>query len=125
MTAIVAVQVVAVSMCRIRSGFSPIKKFLGRTEMRTCERKERQSVRTVDISPETIEQELQPVDCEQRQTDIFKENYNNIDCNAGCYLCSNLARSLSRSSVMCLMARAYLCSKLSRVSRAGEWMSAW
>ena len=25
---------------------------------------------------ETIEQELRPVDCEQRQTDRFKENYN-------------------------------------------------
>ena len=29
-----------------------------------------------EISPETIKQELQPVDCEQRQTDRFKENYN-------------------------------------------------
>ena len=29
-----------------------------------------------EISPETIEQELCTVVCEQRQTDMFKENYN-------------------------------------------------
>ena len=28
------------------------------------------------MSPETITQELRPVDCEQRQTATFKENYN-------------------------------------------------
>ena len=28
------------------------------------------------ISPETIQQEMRPVVCEQRQTNIFKENYN-------------------------------------------------
>ena len=29
-----------------------------------------------EISPETIEQEMRSVVCEQRQTDRFKENYN-------------------------------------------------
>ena len=33
-----------------------------------------------EISSKTIEQELQPVVCEQRQTDRFKENYS-IDVN--------------------------------------------
>ena len=28
-----------------------------------------------ETSPETIEQELRPVVCEQRQTDRFKDNY--------------------------------------------------
>ena len=32
-----------------------------------------------EISPETIEQELRPVVCEQRQTDICKASYS-IDC---------------------------------------------
>ena len=43
---------------------------LGRTDMRTRERKERQSTQTVCLFLEMIEQELRPVDCEQGQTDF-------------------------------------------------------
>ena len=32
-----------------------------------------------ETSPETIEQEVRPVDCDQRQTDRFKENYSMDD----------------------------------------------
>ena len=47
---------------------------LGRTEMRTPERKEYCQYQQFDLSPDTIKQELIYVDCEQRQTFSFKDN---------------------------------------------------
>ena len=35
-----------------------------------------------DISPETCEQELRPVVCEQRETDRFRENYHGPGINS-------------------------------------------
>ena len=50
-------------------GFSPITKLLGRTEMQTCERNHDRRYEQLEISPETIKQELRRVVCKQRQTD--------------------------------------------------------
>ena len=47
--------------------------------MRTRERKNDSRYKQFEISPKTIEQELRPVVCEQRHTDMFEENYNIID----------------------------------------------
>ena len=43
-----------------------------------------------EISREMIEQELHPVVCEQRQTDIFKENYNIDDAVDHCFSTTHL-----------------------------------
>ena len=49
--------------------FSPGKNLLGQTEMRLHERKNDNRYAQFEISPETIEQELRPAVCKQRQTD--------------------------------------------------------
>ena len=50
--------------------FFSYKKILGRTETRTRDRMYCQSIRKLETSPGTIEQELRPAVCEHRQTDI-------------------------------------------------------
>ena len=49
--------------------FFAYKKLLGRTEMRTRGWKDDRRYEQFETSPDTIEQELRPVDSEQQQTD--------------------------------------------------------
>ena len=55
--------------------FSPIRNLLGRIVYERMSEWKDSPYEQFDVSPETIEKELPPVDCEHRQTDRFKENY--------------------------------------------------
>ena len=81
MTAVVAVQVVAVLMCRWRStehsvflGLSPVQNLLPELRCELVRGRTNSRYGQFETSPEMIEQELQPIDCEQRKTERFKEN---------------------------------------------------
>ena len=76
--------------------FFTYTKLLGRTEMRTRERKDRQRNEQFGISPETIEQELRLAVCEQ-QRDLRRMIVQIIAVNQPCQNCLYQSSSRTRN----------------------------
>ena len=67
-------------------GFLAFKKYLGRIEMRTRDKKYLGRIRSFETSPDAIEPELRTALCERRQTDGLKTNYSIDGCS--CEMCA-------------------------------------